>query len=68
MHFPGLVKLMILGEMAKIKEKLWNFVFWTKYFMLFEHAPLDKAKLCPKKAGFSAFLCNRKFEMGVESC
>ena len=53
----------------KSHEKSWNFISWSKYFVLFEnwkHSPCHRAKLCPQKAGFSAFLSHRKFKLVIE--
>ena len=41
-----------------------EFHFWSIYFVLFENwkrSPCHQAKICPKKAGFSAFLSHGKF-------
>ena len=37
MYFPGLEKSWILGKMFEVMEKSWNFIFWSKYFVLFEN-------------------------------
>ena len=69
MHFPGLEKLWILGEMADVMEKSWNFVFWSNYFVLFEnwkHSPCHQAKICPQKSGFSALLSHGKLKLIME--
>ena len=59
MHFPGLEKSLILGKITEVMENSWNFSFWSKCFVLFEnwkHSPCCRAKMCPKKSRFSAFL------------
>ena len=64
---PG--KVMVLGKMAEVMEKSWNFIFWSKYFMLFEkwkHFPCHTAKICPRKAGFSAAFSHRGLKLVME--
>ena len=60
MHFPGLEKSWMLGKMAVVMEESCNFIFWSKYSMLFEnwkHSPCHCAKICPPKGWvFSIFL------------
>ena len=54
---------------GKVMEKSWNFSFWSKYFVLFEnwkHSPCHRAKMCPKKAGFSALLSHGKLKLIME--
>ena len=66
MHLPGLEKSWILGKMAEVMEKSWNFIFWSKDFVLFEtwkNFPSHRAKICPQNAGFSAFLSDRRFKL-----
>ena len=36
MDFPGLEKSWILGNITEVMEKSWNFIFLSKYFLLFE--------------------------------
>ena len=36
MYFPGLEKSLILGKVAEVMEKTCNFIFWSKYSVLFE--------------------------------
>ena len=70
MYFPGLEKSWILRKMAEVMEKSWNFIFWSKDFMLFENwknSPSHRAKICPQKAGFSAFLSHEKFKLVMKS-
>ena len=70
MYFPGLEKSWILRKMAEVMEKSWNFIFWSKDFMLFENwknSPGHRAKICPQKAGFSAFLSHEKFKLVMKS-
>ena len=58
-RLPDVEKLWILGKMAEVMEKSWNFISLSKYFVLFEnwkHSPSHQARIYPKKAGFSAFL------------
>ena len=65
---PG--KVMDLGKMAEVMEKLWNFVFGPAFFVLFEnctHSPCHRAKMCPGKAGFSAFHSHGKLELVMET-
>ena len=69
MHFPGLEKSGVLGKVAEVMEKLRNFVFWSKYFVLFEnwkHSPCQQANICPQKAGVSVFVSHGKFELVME--
>ena len=69
MHFSGLEKSWNLGKMAKVMQKSWNFIFWPKYIALFEnkeHSACHGTKICPKKAGFSAFLSRGKLKLVME--
>ena len=64
MHFPGLEKSWILGKIAEVMEKSWNFISLVQKFVLFENwknSPSHREKICPQKAGFSAFLGHGKF-------
>ena len=66
MYFPGMEKSWILGKMAEVMEKSWNFIFWSKDFVLFENwknSPSHRAKIYPQKAGFSACLSHGKFKL-----
>ena len=72
-HFLGLGKVMDFRKNGrghgKVMEKSWNFSFWSKYFVLFEnwkHSPCHRAKMCPKKAGFSALLSHGKLKLIME--
>ena len=59
MHLPGLEKSWILGKMAEVMEKLWNFIFWSNYFVLFEnwrHSLYHGEKYAQKRPGFQHFL------------
>ena len=59
MHFPGLEKSWILGKLADVMETSWNFIFWSKYFMLFEnwkHSFCHRAKICTKKENMEKLL------------
>ena len=69
MHFPALAKSWILGTLAEVMEKSWNFSLLSKYLVLLEnwkHSPCHRANICPKKAGFSAFLSHGKFKLVME--
>ena len=69
MHFPGLEKSWILGKISEVMEKSWNFIFWSKYFVLFEnweHRPCHREKIFSQKARFSAFRSRGKFKLVME--
>ena len=56
-------------EMAEDMENSWNFIFWSKDFVLFENwknSPSHRTKICPQKAGFSAFLSHGKLKLVME--
>ena len=65
MHFPGLEKSWILGKIAEVMEKSWNFIsLGPKISCCLKTGkipPSHRAKICPQKAGFSAFLSHGKF-------
>ena len=65
MYFPGLEKLWILGKMDEVMEKSWNFIFLVQRFraVKWKNFPSHQAKICPQKAGFSAFLSYEKFKL-----
>ena len=60
MHFPGLKKSWILGKMAEVLEKSWNFFIWFKYYFVpfenWKHALCSRVKICPKRLGSQHFL------------
>ena len=69
MHFPGLEKSWMLGKMAVVMEESCNFIFWSKYSMLFEnwkHLLVIVQKYAPQKAGFSAFFWSWKLKLVME--
>ena len=51
-------------------EESWNFIFWSKYFMLFKNCgkrfPCNRVQIGPKKVGFSACFSHRKLKLVVE--
>ena len=58
-HFLGQEKSWILGKMAEIMEKSWNFIFGQNIRAVSKLETLDpchQAKICPKKPGFLAIL------------
>ena len=61
---PG--KVMDFRENSRGHGKVMNGIsfLWSKNFVLFENwknSPSHRAKICPQKAGFSAFLSHGKF-------
>ena len=53
-----LEKSWILEEMAEVMENSWNFIFWSKDFVLFENwknSPGHRTKYAPKRLGFQHF-------------
>ena len=52
-------KIMDSKNTAEVMEKSRNFIFWSKYYVLFENwkrSLYRRAKLCPKRLGFQHFL------------
>ena len=62
---PG--KVMDFRQNGRGHGKVTEFhIFWSRDFVLFENwknSPSHRAKLCPQKAGFSAFLSHEKFKL-----
>ena len=56
MYFPGLEKSLILGKVAEVMEKTCNFIFWSKYSVLFEIWKVIGQKYSPKRLGLQHFL------------
>ena len=62
-------KSWILEIMAEVMEKSWIFIFWTKYFVLFEnwkHSSCHSAKTCPKKLDYQHFLVMENLNLVME--
>ena len=52
---PGLEKSWILGKMVEVMEKSRNFIYWFKYFVLFENLVIEQM-FAPKRLGFQHLL------------
>ena len=58
----------MLGKMTKVMEKSWNFIFGPNILRCLKTRNiLLVKKICPKKAGFSAFLNHVKLKLVMES-